>query len=124
MSYNEDTTYTAAADLSGKQYHFVRQDAARSCNLASLSTNSALAGVLQNKPQSGEAATVRDNGTSKVVAGGAVTQGVHVTNNGSGRATAVTSGGMAAGRAIEAAGGDGDIIEVRLYPPVRWAGAV
>jgi len=125
MSYNADKTYTAAgSSMATQQYHIVWQNAARTCQIASLATNSAILGVLQNKPAAGEGATVRNNGTSKVVAGGAITQAVHITTNGSGRATAVASGGMAIGRATEAAGGDGDIIEVLLYPPIRWAGAV
>jgi len=119
----EPYTLLAAADLSGKQYHIVDQSAAKSCNMASLATDNQVAGVLQNKPQSGEHATIADMGISKVVAGAAVTQGKHLTTNGSGRAITVTSGDMAIGRALEAAGADGDVISARLYPPFRWSGA-
>ena len=38
----------AAADLSGKQWHFVRFSAARAVNQASEAVNSGLAGVLQD----------------------------------------------------------------------------
>jgi len=116
-------TMKAAADLSGVQYHIMRQDAAHSCNVASEAVNSTMIGILQNKPESGENATIADEGISKVVAGAAITQGLHVTCNGSGRAAAVGSGDVALGRALEAAGADGDIISIRAYPPVRWAGA-
>lgn len=126
MAFSSDLkTYAlkASSDLSGNQYHIVYQDAALSCDVASNATESAICGVLQNKPQSGEHATVADGGISKVVAGAAVTQGDHLTVNGSGRAVTVGSGDMAVGRALEAAGADGDIISARLYPPVRWSGA-
>jgi hypothetical protein len=116
-------TLKADADLSAKQYHIVRQSAAKSCNLASLATDVTVAGVLQNKPQSGEHASVCDLGISKVVAGAVITQGKHVTCDTSGRAITVTSGDMAVGRALEAAGAAGDIIGVRLYPPFKWSGA-
>ena len=116
--------FSAAADLSGKRYHFMRQSAEGSCNMGSLATNSALIGVLQNKPESGENATIAYSGKSKVTAGAAVTAGAMVTTNGSGRAVAVASGGMAGGRALQAAGADGEIISVLLFPPIRWAGAI
>ena len=47
----EPYTLQAGADLSGKQYHIVRQSAALVTNMASLATDVTIAGVLQNKPQ-------------------------------------------------------------------------
>jgi hypothetical protein len=79
--------------------------------------------VLQNKPKSGEPATVFDGGISKVVAGGAITAGDIITTNGSGRAAVVTSGQMAGGRALTAAGADGEFIDAKLFPPIKWFGA-
>lgn len=119
----ETLTRQAAADLSAKQYHFVRGSAAGKCNQSSLDTDSAMLGVLQNKPKSDEFATVGFLGKSKVVAGAAVTADDIITTNSSGRAVTVTSGDMAGGRALETAGADGDIITALLFPPVRWAGA-
>jgi hypothetical protein len=113
----------AAVDLSAKQYHIVRQSAANKVDVASLATDSAICGILDNKPVAGEGAAVRDAGLAKLVAGAAITQGVHLTVQSAGRAVAVASGGVAIGRALEAAGADGDIIAVRLYTPVRWSGA-
>lgn len=114
----------AGADLSAKQYHVVRQSAANTVDVASLATDSAICGVLDNKPTAaGNEATVRDQGLAKIVAGGAITQGVHLTTQSAGRAIAVASGGVAIGRALEAAGADGEVIAVRLYTPVRWSGA-
>lgn len=117
-------TLEAAADLSAKQYHLVRQSAANTCNQASDATNSALAGVLLNKPAaSGRFASVGVQGISKVVAGAAITQGAILSTNGSGRAITVVSGAVAFGRALAAAGADGDIISAAIFPAVRWAGA-
>jgi hypothetical protein len=119
----ETLTLEANADLSNKQYHFVRYVATEKCDQASLDTNSGLIGVLQNKPGSGEFATIAYAGVGKVVAGAAVTAGDVLTTNSSGRAVTVTSGDMAAGRALMAAGANGDIITALLFPPQRWAGA-
>ena len=124
--FNELTALAleAAADLSGKQYHIVRASAAGKTNQASEAVHSSMFGVLQNKPQSGETATVAYAGPSKVVAGGAVTANAFVTCNGSGRAADVASGQMTIGRALEAATTDGEVISVLLQSPTRWSGAV
>ena len=120
----ETFTLEAAADLSGKQYHIVRMSAANQCNQASNATDLNIIGVLQNKPQAGEFATVADGGTSKVVAGGSVSVGNPVTTNGSGRAVAVSSGTnqVVIGTALDAATADGDVISVRLTRPYPWPG--
>lgn len=115
--------YTAAADLSGKQYHAVRGSAINTTNQASDATNSGVLGVLQNKPKSSENATIAFLGLSKFVVGGAITANDILTTNSSGRAAVVTSGQMAMGRAIETATTDGEEITALLFPPVRWTGA-
>ncbi len=122
MSYFQDLeTYTleAAADLSGKQYHVMRQTDVAKCDIASNAVDDALVGVLQNKPQSGEFATIADGGISKVVVGAAVTQGENLTHNSSGRAITVTSGDVIFGMALETAGADGQIISARLNRQVN-----
>lgn len=117
----------AAADLSTFQYHLVRYSAANAVNLAVLAVTSNLLGVLQNKPKSGEFATVAYGGISKVVAGAAITAGDLLTTSTSGRAIVVTSLAsgqeMVFGRALTAAGADGDVIPALIFPPVRWTGA-
>jgi hypothetical protein len=118
----ETLTLEANADLSAKQHTFMKYVATEKVDLATSATGTELLGVLQNKPQSGEFATVAYAGLSKLVAGGAITAGAIVTTNASGRATAVASGQMGAARAISAAGADGDIITALLFHPVRWAG--
>ncbi len=113
----------AAADLSAKQYGVMRLSGADLCNQASEAINSGVVGVLQNKPQSGEYATIAYSGKSKVVAGGALTVNDIITSNSSGKAAKVASGQMAFGRVLEAAGADGDVVTALLFPPIRWAGA-
>jgi len=117
-------TAAAAADLSSFQYHIMRLSAANTVNVASQDTNSGMVGVLLNKPESGEAASIQYAGMGKVYAGAAITAGAILTNNGSGRAVAAGSGDMACARALEAAGAAGDIIDAVIFPPVRWAGAI
>ena len=117
-------TLKASADLSGKQYHLMYQDASKSCNLSSLATQVEGAGILQNKPNTaGRHATIADGGISKVVGGAAITQGKYFTCNTSGRAITVTSGDMAYGRALETVSADGDVFEGRIFTPFRWSGA-
>lgn len=116
----ETFTLQAAADLSAARYHIARLTAAQTCNIASLDTDDAIVGVIQNKAESGERVTIADGGTSKIVAGAAVTVNVLLTTNGSGRAVAAGSGDYVIGRALDAATGNGDVIKARLYKPTRW----
>ena len=120
----EPYTLKATADLSGLQYHILRQDGSLTCNVASNAVESSMCGVLQNKPQSGEHATVADLGISKVIAGGSLTAGDHLTCTESFRAAAAGSGDMAFGRLLSTAGADGELVSVKLYSPVRMTGAV
>jgi hypothetical protein len=125
---NQDTiTFTASGDLSGKQFHIMRANGEGTCAQASLSTDLAIIGVLQNKPQNAERATIAVEGVSKVVAGGALTANALITSNSSGRAAAVSSGSsdLVIGRVLEAAGADGEIVPALLSFPVQFGkGAV
>ncbi len=115
----------AAADLSGKQYHFVRLSAADAVNQSSDAADRDFAGVLQNKPQANEAATVRRGGIQKVVAGASGSVHALITTNGSGRATAVLSGSnsLVVGRYLEAPGADGNIVTAEIFQtPYVWPG--
>lgn len=114
---------TAAVDLSGYQYRVVRFSAAQACNVASHALSAAATelpcGILQNKPKSGEAATIAFAGASKAVAGATVTARALLTTNGSGKVIDAVSGSIVIGRAQEAGATD-EIISVVLMPPVRW----
>lgn len=122
------STFQAVADLRTSQYHIMRFSAADQVNIASngaaLSTVGAI-GVLQNKPNSGQFATIQDAGVSKVVAGSSITAGAFFTTNGSGRAIACSSGNdeLVVGRAITAPSNDGETFRARLFPPFRLNGS-
>ena len=64
-------TLTAAADLSSKQYHFVKLASATTVNVCTATTDRAI-GILQNDPESGEVAEIAIFGISKVVADGTI----------------------------------------------------
>lgn len=109
-----ERTGIAGEDLSAKQYYIVQLNATGGIEVAEGATDF-IVGVLQNKPASGEAATYRFLGTSKVVSAGSVTIGAWVTTDASGKAVVTTTdGNVTIGRALEAGTTDGDIFEVQL----------
>tara|TARA_Y100000310_G_scaffold171492_2_gene171688 strand:+ start:2745 stop:3134 length:390 start_codon:yes stop_codon:yes gene_type:complete len=113
-------TVAAANDLRTMQYTIQRQAGAGTCDIASHAAATLVLGpmgVLTNKPNSGQAATIAYAGETKVVAGGSVTVNVAVSTNSSGRATAAVSGDIIIGRALEAAGADGEVIRMLLQAP-------
>ena len=111
--------------LGALRYVFVEATAANKANRVSIApTSISVLGVMQNDPGIGEAMSIAYAGRSKVVAGGVVAVNAIITpQSGTGRAVAVTSGDMASGRALEAAGADGDVISALLFHPIRWSGA-
>lgn len=119
----DNITLKAAADLRTFQYRVMRVSAAETCNVSSDATDSAACGILQNKPNTNQGATIMRQGITKVEAGAAITAGDHCTYDGSGKAITIASGDMSIGQALQTAGADADIIEIMAYPPVRWAGA-
>ena len=116
-------TFKAAADLSAKQYHFVRVSAAQTVNQASEAVSQQNFGVLINKPAAADAAAaVCYFGETPVVAGGSLTVNVLITTNGSGRAAAAGSGDTVMGRALTAAGANGEQIRALVFPPWKNQG--
>lgn len=109
--------------LGATKHIFVQGTAAYRAHQATAATSGNLLGVMQNNPGIDEAMSIACAGLSKVVAGGALTANAIITTNASGRAAVVGSGEMAAGRVLEAAGADGDVVTAMLFHPVRWAGA-
>lgn len=86
-----DWTFVAAADLSAAQYKFVELDANGKVTVCNAATDIPV-GVLQNDPASGEAATVRVFGISKVAADAALTIGNLIGTSADGQADAKTPG--------------------------------
>lgn len=116
---------SAAADLSAKQYVVMRFAAATTVNQCSeVLVTGALKGpigVLQNKPKSGEAASVALMGLSKVFGGGTITAGAPISYNSSGCVIDAVSGDTVIGRGMETATTHGEIVTAMLFPPVKWA---
>ena len=84
-------TLTAAADLSSKQYHFVKLASATTVNVCSATTDRAI-GILQNNPESGEQAIVAISGVSKVVADGTLAAGNFIGTSADAQADAISPG--------------------------------
>ena len=83
-------TLEAGADLSGDQYKLVKLSAGKAVLCAA--ATDAPVGVLQNKPGSGEAATVCVSGATKLLAGATINSGDLVGTDASGTADAKTPG--------------------------------
>ena len=109
-----ERTGVAGEDLSAARYYIVQLDASGNIEKGEGATD-LLVGVLQNKPESGGAALYRFMGTTKVVASAAIAIGANVTSTSAGTAvTTTTDKDIVIGRALEAAGAAGDIIEIQL----------
>lgn len=105
----------AEADLSAKQFHFVKDGASANGAIACDSLGESAMGILQNDPISGEAAAVHhinDGQTCKVILAEAVTvEGSQLTTDASGQAIlADTTGHAVLARALTT-GAIGEIIE-------------
>jgi len=100
-------TLTAAADLSDKQYYFVKLASATTVNVCSAITDLPI-GILQNKPDaSGKQAVVRIFGISKASADGTLTAGRWIGTSSDSQAGGITPGSdttvYVMGQAIQAA---------------------
>lgn len=117
MAYEQPAiviTLEASADLSLKQYTFVKVTGGQTVGAVAAGSDIAI-GVLQNKPAAaGRAATINTNGVSKCIAGAAITAGASVSFNASGQVIAATTGLRIVGIALQAAGAANDTIAVNL----------
>lgn len=109
---------TAAADLSAKQFHFVKLASATTVNVCTGVTDVPI-GILQNAPTSGQAAEVTIFGISKVVADGNLAAGNVIGTSADSQADAITRGVdttvTVMGIAIEA-GAAGETVTMFLNP--------
>lgn len=113
----------SGADLSSKQYHFVKLDSSGNVVACSATTDVPI-GILQNAPDNTyeKAAVVACGGTSKLVAGGALaTPGTALGTTAAGRAQAATSAQYSICRSVGTTGADGDILEVVFIATARDA---
>ena len=97
----------ASADLSAKQYYFVKLSGAGTVDVCSGATDKPI-GVLQNAPASGDAAAVCGLGVTKISADAAISAGALIGTSGDGQADAKTPGTdtteYIVGQVIEASG--------------------
>ena len=105
----------AGEDLTAKQFYIVQLDATGKIEVAEGATD-LVVGVLQNAPYTGEQATYRFIGTTKVISAGVINIGAWVTTDTAGKAVATTTDGdIVIGRYIgTAAAAADDIIEVQM----------
>ena len=89
-NYSVKVSLVAAADLSAKQYHFVKLDSDGKAAAVTATTDKAI-GILQNDPTAGQEAEVLVVGGSKLVCGAAVTEGAIVGTDAAGAGSALTA---------------------------------
>lgn len=106
-------TLIAGADLSAKQYYFVKMSADNTCILCSAATDAPI-GVLQNSPESGEEASVLVIGGTKLVASAAIAAGIKIGTASTGKADAKVAGTdtteYTVGQVLLASAADADVL--------------
>lgn len=106
-------TLAAGADLSAKQYFFVKMSADNTCVVCSAATDVPI-GVLQNAPISGGEASVLVVGGTKLVAGAAIAAGVKIGTASTGKADAKVAGTdtteYTVGQVLQSSGADLEIL--------------
>jgi len=111
-NYSVKVTLVAAADLSAKQYHFVKLDNTGKAAAIAAITDIPV-GVLQNAPLAGQEAEVLVSGGTKLVAGELLTIPAFLSTTSGGRADkiAVTDTTQyVVAQALTASGADGEVI--------------
>tara|TARA_R110002012_G_scaffold281204_1_gene470207 strand:+ start:1312 stop:1698 length:387 start_codon:yes stop_codon:yes gene_type:complete len=107
--------FTASADLSAKQYYYVKMSGDNTVTVCAAITDKPI-GVLQNKPASGEQAIVRCFGVSKVSADATLAAGDIIGTSADGQAQPITVGSEAtvhaSGQALT--GGAADTLQSAL----------
>lgn len=108
----------AAADLSAKQYYWVKLASTTTCNVAG--AGEAAVGILINEPESGEAADIFALGVGYGMVNGNsvnITYGDPLKSDASGIAVkAATDKDRIIGWALDASDADGDVIRVLVAP--------
>lgn len=108
-AYASDTNYSV--DGTG-QYRAVKRTATGVilCGAADID----FLGILQDDPALGEAATVKTDGATKAVAGGAIVITDELTTDAAGRIVAATTGQVIVGRPLEVASGTGVVFAMEI----------
>lgn len=118
-------TLIAAADYRLKQYHFVAVEATTGKALLNAAVTAKTYGVLQNKPNIGEPASVMINGISFVVADSAVVAGDSIGSSADGQADTIAEGTETTvykvGTCLVAAANAGELATIELNLPAGRA---
>jgi len=113
-NYSVKVTLVAGADLSAKQYNFVKLNSSGEAVVVAAATDLPI-GILQNAPTSGQEAEVLIAGGSKLVLGGTVAAAGVVSTSAAGAGVAIVHGTdttkYALGQAITG-GASGEIVTV------------
>lgn len=99
---------------SGGQHRFVKPSTTADMTIVRAGAGERAAGVLLNKPGSGEGAEVQIDGISKVEAGAAIVRGASVMSDANGQAVLATSGNAIQGIALRSVSNANEILEVLL----------
>lgn len=117
ITTSRDLVWTAAADLSAKQY-FIVEGTTTGVNLCG--DGEIALGVLQNAPASGAAANVQSIGMTKVICGGTLTVGAAVASDTDGKCVDAASGDFIIGFCVDSAG-SGETASIYLHANGRKA---
>jgi hypothetical protein len=101
MSFKSNTieiSLVAAADLSAKQYYFIKIDSAGKAALAG--AGEFAIGTLSNKPAAGDIANVAVGGVVKAFSAGTIAAGVVIAADAAGKAKAAVAGATTSSNAI------------------------
>lgn len=109
MGYNRVIPVDAGADLRAHQWKAVQVDG----TLATSALNAK--GILQNKPNTGEDASLAYDGRSKFYAGGAIADGANMTVGAAGIFTTASSGDRIIGSNVGGAVTSGSIGEDGIF---------
>jgi len=103
----------AGADLSALQFRAVKLDA--NGDLIVTGAGEQAAGILQNKPVSGEACELEMDGISKATAKAAFGEGIELmAEAATGKLLTATSGNRVVAVSLTPAGADGDLVSVKV----------
>lgn len=115
-NYAVKVTLVAGANLSAKQYNFVKLNASGQAVAVAANTDLPI-GILQNAPESGQEAEVLISGGSKLVLGGTVAAAAVVGTSAAGAGVAIAHGTdttkFAIGQAITG-GASGEVVTVAI----------
>jgi len=98
-------TREAGADLSSSQYYFVKLNSDSEAVLCG--NGEQAAGILQNKPEEGESASIAYAGVSMYIGAGSLAAGQAVASSTDGKGEAVSANDKTMGQVVENPGGDG-----------------